>query len=136
NRPSQYFCNRTSGGRPITMQGKKYDKGIGMVSPAALRFYISEMIGENTDYRFRATVGLDDSIAQNRREGAAARFVVELDDKIIFDSGTMKWADGVKDVDVPIPAGARKLVLRVERRGEPRWDVCNWANARLERGGK
>jgi hypothetical protein len=98
--------------------------------------YIGRLVGESDDYRFRTTVGLDDSMRTSDRSRGAAQFIVRIDDKTVFDSGEMKWADGPRDVDVAVPAGARKLELIVDRMGASGADYSNWGNPRLERASR
>lgn len=130
NKPAR---NRAANNKPMAMQQKKFEKGIGVQGATTIQLNVGEMIGKNNDYRFRATVGMDDSTPANRRDLAAARFVVEANGKTIFDSGKMKWADGTKDVDVAVPAGTAKLALIVRREGQRGSDNASWGDPRLER---
>ena len=118
------------------MHGRRFSRGIGTRALSEIQFHAGHMVGDQTNYRFRATIGLDDSIRSIRRGRAAARFIVSLDDNVAFDSGVMQWADGTRDVDVPVPAGTRKLRLIVRGEGPRGWDYSNWANPRLERASR
>jgi len=132
NTPSR----KTAGRRPATMQGRQFDHGIGIQGTAAIQMYVSKMVGDSNDCRFRATVGMDDSVPQKNRPAAAVRFIVELDDKTVFDSSKMKWADGTKNIDVAVPAGSHQLVLRTIRAGERGGDNSDWGDPRLERASR
>ena len=125
--------NRAYNRRPMAMHGRAFERGIGIQGSTAVRMYVDRMVSDNKDYRLRATIGMDDSVPTNRRSAAAARFIVELDDKRVFDSGKMTWGDGTKELDVAVPAGTRKLVLRTQRAGERGSDNSDWGDVRLER---
>lgn len=119
--------------KPMSMGGKTYEKGIGMRSPSSIRMHVGQFVGDRPGCRFRATIGLDNSITRSRRAAAAGRFIAKIDGKVAFDSGAMTLSDGTKDVDVPVPAGTRRLELITQSTGPRGYDFCNWANARLER---
>jgi len=129
NIPTRKMANK----RPVIMQGKTFEKGIGMQGNTTIHMNIARMVETRKDYRFRATVGMDDSTPDRVRKVAAARFIVELDGKKAFDSGRMKWADGTKDIDIAVPAGTKKSTLIVKREGERGSDNASWGNPHLER---
>jgi len=128
--------NKAANRKPMILHGRKFEQGIGMQGNTSVDLNVAEMVGNNNDFHFRATVGMDDSVPTKNRLIAAARFVVELDGKTVFDSEKMKWADGTKDVDVAIPAGTRTIVLIVRREGERGSDNASWGDPRLERSGR
>jgi len=123
--------NRSAAGKPIVMHGRQFETGIGMRSDAALRLNVNRLIGDKP-HRLRATIGLDDAIPSTRRPTAASRFIIRIDGREAFDSGRMTYASGTKDVDVLVPAGARRLELIIQAEGERGQDYSNWADARLE----
>jgi hypothetical protein len=127
NNPSR---NKSQGGKPMIMKGRKFEKGIGMRSDSSVVLNVSKLIG-NKPHRFQATVGLDDAMTGRRRDVAAARFVVELDGKAVFDSGKMTAQSDPKKVDVAVPAGTRRIALLVKAAGERGQDFSNWAEPRL-----
>jgi len=124
--------NRSYTNRTIRIHGRTFRRGIGTRGNSLIRLNVARMVGDHTDYRFRATVGLDDSMRSSYKAVAAARFIVRADGKTLFDSGKMRWADGAKEIDVPIPAGTRKLDLVVKCEGARRRNYSDWADPRLE----
>lgn len=125
--------NRLANRRPMSLHGRKFDRAIGMVGSSQLRFYVRDFVRESPDYRFRATVGMDDSVPLKNRDIAAAQFMVEVDDRRVFDSGRTKWADGPKEIDLPLPAGTRKVVLIVRGERQRGSDCATWGDPRLEK---
>lgn len=125
--------NRAYNNKPMTIQGESFEKGIGTRGGTTIEMNVSEMVGEQSGYRFRSTVGLDDSMRKSDREAGAAQFVVKIDGREVFESGAMHWSDGVKKVDVAVPAGSRRLELTVNAEGKRSADFSDWAEARLER---
>jgi alpha-galactosidase len=129
--------DRSASGRPMQIQRKSYDKGLGT------RAGTSYFVALGGAQRFTAEVGVDDATSQPLWR--KAQFQVVGDGKVLFDSGVMaggpapKREDqegkpaihGTKSVDVKL-AGVKVLELRVidHAAGMPPADV-DWINATL-----
>jgi NPCBM/NEW2 domain/Domain of unknown function (DUF1929)/Glyoxal oxidase N-terminus len=117
--------NEASGdGKPITLSGKVYSKGLGVHAPSEMRF---DLKGQCMN--FSSDIGLDDEIKTQSQYGSVI-FKVFVDDVERFNSGVMS-AGQVKPVDLKLE-GAKSLRLVVENGGEDNWyDRADWANATL-----
>jgi putative heme-binding domain-containing protein len=113
-------------GRPLTVNGKHFDKGFGTHSVSDL--YIDLKGGSE---RFTAMVGLDDE----QNGSGSVEFAVFGDDKLLWRSGLMLSKQGPKAVDVPL-AGIKQLVLHVTDGGDGTGnDHADWCDASLVVGG-
>jgi hypothetical protein len=127
--------NGAGDGSPITLDGKVYQKGLGLVP--------SSKIGYDLDgrcSRFRAVVGVDDEVDQ-RGNGGSVVFQVVADGKKVFDSGVrygVQWSPtvlstttGSLEVDLDV-TGVETLELVTTP-----WldgfsnDHADWADARV-----
>jgi hypothetical protein len=117
--------NESSGdGKPITLVGKVYSKGLGVHAPSELRF---DLKGQCVN--FSSDIGLDDEIKTQSQYGSVI-FKVFVDNVERFNSGIIK-AGQVKALDLKLE-GAKSLRLVVENGGEDNWyDRADWANATL-----
>jgi NPCBM/NEW2 domain/Domain of unknown function (DUF1929) len=111
-------------GGAITVNGKKYDKGLGVHAPSELQFDLN-----GTCFNFSSDVGLDDEINTQEAYGAVT-FKVLVDGVEKYNSDVMRKRQ-VKTVQVDL-TGAKKLVLKVEPSTDNNWfDHANWANPTL-----
>jgi uncharacterized repeat protein (TIGR01451 family) len=111
-------------GRPITLNGTTYAKGLGAHAASDVRYSLSGCS------RFKASVGVDDEVAPN----GSVVFQVYADATKVFDSGLMNNSSATQTVDVSI-AGATELRLVVTNGGDGiGWDHADWALARVECG--
>jgi beta-galactosidase len=111
------------GGRPITIAGQRYAKGLGTHAPGEMVFPLAGKHGQ-----FQAFVGVDD--AGDVRGSVVFR--VLLDGKAAFDSGVMKHGQAAKPVDLDV-TGVKEMRLVVTDAGDgPGGDHANWAGARLD----
>ncbi len=113
--------NSGGDGRPLTIGGVAYAKGIGAHAPSELSVYLGKSCRT-----FTAAVGLDD---ETTSPGTAA-FQVFGDDRLLYDSGVLR-----KGPAVPITVdtgGVRMLSLRVTDGGDGRnFDHADWVEATL-----
>lgn len=113
---------RNASGSVITLDGKKYEYGLGIPPNANLEYDL-----DGNCSRFRAIVGIDD---QHGGEGEV-EFIVKGDDKELWRSGYVSKSDQDVPVDLDIQ-GIKRLNLIVKR-GEKggTGDPANWADARI-----
>lgn len=130
--PYQRDRSVTGDDRPISVDGKRYARGLGVHAQSELTFDIGGRFST-----FQAVAGLDDSAAG----GGSVVFKVIGDGKVLFDSGLVagrEWAKrmenaqvGGKEIRVDV-RGVRSLTLRVEC--GPDDDVLDraaWADTKL-----
>lgn len=125
-----YEINRTTTGRPFSVNGKRYDAGIGSRSNGEVEFDIKGVYDS-----FRGAVGVDDS---NANENTALEFVVTGDGKELWRSGQVKKSDSAKSFEIDVK-GVKRLVLRVVGQGQGQGQgrggggSANWLDARVVR---
>ena len=90
--------NRSVDDHPLTIAGKTYATGLGTHASSSLDVRV-----DGNALRFRAVVGVDDEATNN----ASIRFLVYADNKVKFDSGTMRKGQA-KNVDVDL-TGAKSV---------------------------
>ncbi|HSO77506.1 MAG TPA: NPCBM/NEW2 domain-containing protein [Bacteroidales bacterium] len=113
---------------PVTIDGKRYDKSIGMMPGPGREYDIRGVFST-----FRALVAVDDNITA-AQAGQTVTFVVSGDGKELWRSAPLGPDDAPLEVEVAV-GGVRKLMLSVEgsadagarRRGLP----ANWARVFL-----
>jgi hypothetical protein len=117
-----YQVDRAVDGRPFTLSGRSYERGLGMQSRTLLAYKLKA-----DDRRFQATVGLDD------RAGplGSVAFRVLVDGKERFSTPPMSARDPARSVDIDLE-GAKTLILITEygERGDVR-DLADWVDARI-----
>jgi len=118
--------DRSMRGRPITLDGKVYAKGLGVHATSELVYALD---GQWTG--FTALAGVDDEVENGK---GAMTFQVWLDGQKVWDSGVLREGSGAKPVAVPL-AGRKELRLVVDSGGADDWDHADWANAQLLRAG-
>ena len=113
-------------GRPITLNGTVYAKGLGVHAVSDIRYTMSNCTS------FTASVGVDDEVPTNR---GSIVFQVWLDGVVAFDSGTMTGATATRAVSVNTTGKtALRLVVAVGPGGID-YGHGDWADARLTCGG-
>lgn len=111
-------------GGPITINGKVYDKGLGVHAPSEITY---DLAGKYA--RFTADVGVDDYMGPS--SPASIIFQVFADGEKIFDSGLMKAETAAKKVDVDVTnVKVLKLVVTDGGNGNGS-DHGDWADAWL-----
>jgi len=110
-------------GRPLTIAGKTYEKGLGTHAPGEMIFKL-----DRKHKQFAADVGVDD-------EGGATGsvvFRVLLDGKLAFDSGLMRFGQAAKHIALDV-SGVEELRLVVTDGGDGvQGDHADWANAAVD----
>ena len=113
-------------GKPITLGGTVYPRGIGSRSIAE---FILELRGQAV--RFRSMVGLDDLAEDPQREGSV-RFQLWADEKLVADSGVLRVGDAPKLLDVDL-RGAQTLTMRIDDGADTsNGDIADWGGAMIE----
>ncbi|MZD08883.1 DUF5110 domain-containing protein [Streptomyces sp. SID5785] len=109
-------------GRPLTLAGKTYDKGIGVHADSDIEVYLG---GRCT--RLTADAGIDDEI-----DGyGEVAYSVEADGKVLWTSPKVTGASDPVPVDVDV-SGARHVRLKVtDTNGSKTGDHGDWAGARF-----
>ncbi|MCX5159160.1 NPCBM/NEW2 domain-containing protein [Streptomyces sp. NBC_00264] len=109
-------------GKPLTLAGKTYEKGIGTHADSDIEVYLG---GRCT--AFTADAGIDDEI---NGYGEVA-FSVEADGKVLWTSPKVTGASAAVPVDVKLD-GARHVHLKVtDTNGSKTGDHGDWAAARF-----
>ena len=112
-------------GKPITLNGTVFAKGIGVHAASDIRYTMSSCTA------FTASVGVDDEIASTR---GSIVFQVYLDGVVAYDSGTMTGATATKAVSVNTTGkSALRLVVAVGPGGVD-YGHGDWADAKLTCG--
>jgi hypothetical protein len=112
--------NRDIEGRPIRLGKRTYAKGIGTHASSEIVYAL--------DGKYRRLA----CVVGPAEDGASVVFQVHGDDKVLFDSGLMRYRD-TKDVELSL-AGVRRLRLIVTDASDGiTHDAATWAGLRLER---
>ena len=115
-------ANRSVGGHPLLLDGKRFEHGLGTHANSIFRIALGGK-GE----RFTATVGVDDEVG---KQGSVV-FSVTGDGKTLWESGVLRGGDPAKDVSVALD-GVKMLVLTVGDAGDGiDSDHADWADARI-----
>jgi len=114
---------------PISIGGRKFDRGFGTHAPGALHVDL-----KGSCARFIAFVGVDDDVKGN--PAASVTFEVIGDGKSLFRSGVMKAAQPAREVALDV-RGIRTLSLLVGAATDGiSFDNADWADARFEVSGE
>ncbi|MGW4524318.1 NPCBM/NEW2 domain-containing protein [Amycolatopsis sp. NPDC004378] len=115
-------------GKPLTINGVGYPKGLGAHAPSELVFYVG---GRCT--AFTADVGIDDERKATNKQGSAT-FEIWADGSKVAATGVRTWQDPA----LPLAAdlhGAQYLRLVITDGGDGNsYDRSDWAAARLTCG--
>ncbi len=111
-------------GEPIRMAGQIYHHGIGMHTPCQMTYRIP---ADATV--FEATIGFSDGVSNPTTLADAAFRIRDETGRIIYSSGRLTPADGVRAVRVGV-RGVKEITLSVsESRNGRNSDHVNWASA-------
>jgi alpha-galactosidase len=113
-------------GRPLTVNGRVFERGLGTHAPAAVTYHLG---GACT--RLKAAVGVDDEVTQN----ATVTFEVWADDGRVFDSGLMTWADDARAIDADVSGATTLRLVVTDYDGSKNSDHADWGDARIVCGG-
>ncbi len=112
-------------GKPLTINGVVYPKGLGAHAPSEVVFYLG---GRCT--AFTADVGVDDEREATNKQGSAT-FEVYADGMKAASTGVRTWQDPATPLAADLH-GARYLRLVVTDGGDGNsYDRSDWAGARL-----
>jgi len=115
--------NQSVGGHPLTINGVKYERGLGT---HAIYKYMVDL--DHHGRRFTAKVGVDAESAKQ----ASVEFFLLGDQKILWQSGIMRVTDSAKVIDQDI-RGIDKLALYVSDGGDGiNYDHADWIDAKFE----
>ncbi len=118
-------------GRPITLDGLVYPRGLGMHPASARSAEVTYQLDGACSGSLIADVGVDDEVPDTNTQ-ASITFEVWLDGTRVWDSGVMYANSFHKPVDVSV-AGRNQLKLVVTNGGVNSHtdDHGDWANARV-----
>lgn len=124
HRPSPVRRDLNAAGRPLSLNGVVYSKGLGVVSRAELVF---ELNGKFE--RFVSAVGIDDGV----RPRGSVVFVIQGDGRELYSSGLLTGADAAREINIGVQ-DVQFLSLVVDYGDDlDLSDMANWAGARLLR---
>jgi hypothetical protein len=95
--------NRSVGGTPLRMAGRRYHRGLGTVPGTRIEYFLGKGYG-----RFSGEVGIDDDTTAKGQ----AQFEIRADDRMLFRSEPLAAGQRPQRFDVSL-AGAQTLVLTV-----------------------
>ena len=118
--------NRSVEGKPLTIAGETYARGLGTHAPGLLRISLGGAAA-----RFTARVGVDDEVAK-RPSKASLEFKVLGDGVVLWASGIVERLQPARQVDVDLK-GIKLLELVVTDGGDGyACDHADWAEAKFE----
>ncbi len=120
--------NQPGDGKPITIGGQVYPKGLGVHADSSLSYPLGGLCT-----RFAVEVGMDDEIDANpnRNGGGSVIFSVITDGTLKASSGVLRPTDAAKLIVVDV-TGTRELRLEVRDAGDgSAWDHADWGNPRV-----
>lgn len=116
--------NKSVGGQPLTLGGKKFERGFGTHAESRLQVNLN-----GAAIRFSASVGVDNEIND---KAASVEFLVYGDGKLLWESGVMKAGEAPKPCEGAL-TGVKTLVLEVGEAGDGKaQDHADWAEAKFE----
>jgi len=116
--------DRSSAGSLLTIAGRRFTKGLGVVTDSVLGFSVPEGA-----VAFLSNVGFDDT---GQRGAGKIRFTVLVDGKETYRSPDMAPNEAPADVRVPV-SGARRITLVVESPAVTGPEHADWGDARFIR---
>ncbi len=115
---------------PLQIGGRKFDRGLGTHANSEIRVEIPA--GATA---FKAFVGVDNNYDTAGARGSV-QFSALLDGAKIFETETLRGGHEPVPVNLPVPAGAKELILKVDATADgPGFDQADWADARFVVGG-
>jgi hypothetical protein len=118
--------NAAGDGRPITLNGVVYTKGLGVHAVLDVRY---SLVGLGCT-EFQSDVGVDDEV------GASGSVVFEVwgDTSKLYDSGIMTGTTATKAVKVDVTGRAELRLVVTDGGNDFAFDHADWAGARLTCG--
>lgn len=115
-------ANRSAGGKPLRMAGRRYSRGLGTTTETRIEYFL----GKGYE-RFTGEVGIDDDTAVKGR----ARFEIRTDGRPVFRSGPLAVGQRPQRFDVDV-RGCRILTLTVtDADGSNNGIHANWGDTYL-----
>jgi chitodextrinase len=111
-------------GRPLTLNGTTYAKGLGVHSPSEITYNLG-----GTYSRFRADIGIDDEVTS----GGTVVFEVWADGQRLYQSGVLTSSSATVAVNVDVTGKQQLRLVVTNADGRGAGDHADWADARLER---
>lgn len=111
-------------GKPITVNGVVYPKGLGVNAPSTVIYYLG-----GTCSTLTTSVGIDDEVGNQGN----ATFAIYADNNKVADSGVMTGADPARQLTAAL-SGATWLKLVVDDNGSSDFDHADWAGPSLTCG--
>jgi hypothetical protein len=119
-----YRRDESIGGTPISLRGKRFEKGLGVHSKTRLTYKLGKAYSS-----FKGVIGIDD---EAKGKGSVI-FKILGDEKVLFESGDLTGSSDPQRVDVKI-SGVEQIVLDVGYgKGFHIGDRAVWADARVIR---
>jgi alpha-galactosidase len=116
--------NKSVEGKPLTIGGKKFERGFGTHAESILRVKL-----DGNAISFTAKAGVDDEVIGHGPGGV--EFFVLGDDKVLWQSGVIRAGDAAKEFIVDL-AGVKMLTLKVGDGGNGvDYDHADWADAKF-----
>ena len=116
--------NRSAAGRPLSVGGTEYPAGIGTHAPGEMVFPLAP----GKHHHFTTRVGVDDTGVG----GGTVVFQVQLDGRLVFDSGVMKRGQALKSVDLDV-SSVKELRLAVTDAGDGKQnDFADWIEPTID----
>ncbi len=123
-------ANRTIDGKPLTVGGQNYPRGIGTHSESTVRLRRTPA-GEAPPARFQAQVAVTDEV---KGFHASVEFLILEGDRIRFRSGVMKPDDAPVAIDLPFNGETLDLIVTDADDGIA-YDHAAWLDARISTPG-
>lgn len=112
---------------PLKIGQQKFQHGLGTHANSEIILHLPA--GAKT---FRASVGIDNNFDTQGQRGTA-QFSVEIGEREVFRSPTLKGGGVPVPVNVALPDGTRAITLKVDTTPDgPSHDQADWAEARIE----
>jgi alpha-galactosidase len=115
-------------GVPLSVGGKRFERGVGLQAPASLRVLLPENV-----QRFHAFVGMDDAASSG---SAPVEFFIEAGNMSLWKSGPLKRGEAPHEVNLNIEktrkyrGGIEDITLSVKPVSDTNGGVpVNWADA-------
>jgi alpha-galactosidase len=90
------FMNKNHDGSPLTLQGRVYARGVSLAAAGHIEYFLGGRV-----HSFYAVIGLDD----HYNNCGKAKVLISVDNKLVFDSGTLEPGASPKVARIPLKGG-------------------------------